>query len=104
MLLGADPTIKFATGKLKASRILTNDKNIDSEYNTYRKRGLPPGPINIPHPQFIDAVLNYEKHKYLYFCAKEDFSGSHYFSKNQKEHLIRARRYQSKLNSCNIFK
>ena len=58
------------------------DLEFDTPYNTYLHRGLTPGPICLPSITAIDAVLDYENHSYLYFCAKEDFSGRHYFSKS----------------------
>ena len=73
MLLQADPTVKFALGDFSIQRILTKDTQIDSPYNTYKNKGLPPGPINLPTITSIDAVLNHENHDYIYMCAKEDF-------------------------------
>jgi UPF0755 protein len=94
----------FAHGDFAIRRVLTGHKQINSPYNTYKFRGLPPGPINLPSPVSIDAVLNYEKHNYLYFCAKEDFSGYHAFAQTYEEHLKNARLYQAALNSKNIMK
>ena len=59
----------------------------DSPYNTYKYAGLPPGPINLPSIASIDAVLHPEQNDYLYFCAKDDFSGYHAFAANQQQHL-----------------
>ncbi len=102
--LQADPTIKFATGKLEANRILKEDLEVDSPYNTYRNYGLPPGPISIPSIASIDAVLNPEMKGYLYFCAKEDFSGYHNFARNLIEHNRNAQKYQQALNRRRIYK
>ena len=74
----------------------------DSPYNTYRISGLPPGPIALPEPVALDAVLNYERHKYIYFCAREDFSGYHNFAENYDDHLKNARIYQAALNKAMI--
>ncbi len=104
MPLQADPTVRFALQDFKRQRVLLRDLFIDSPYNTYRYKGLPPGPINNPEKQVIDAVLNYEKHDYLYFCARDDFSGYHYFSRTYKEHLRYARRFQNALNKRRIFR
>jgi UPF0755 protein len=79
-------------------------KQIDSPYNTYKFTGLPPGPILIPEISSIDAVLNAEKHNFLYFCAKEDFLGYHNFSSNYMAHLKNAKLYQQALNKRKIYK
>jgi UPF0755 protein len=97
MALQADPTLVFAVGDFSLKRVLNEHKQIDSPYNTYKYAGLPPGPINLPGLEFIDAVLNAEKHNYFYMCAKEDFSGFHHFAKTLDEHNRNARRYQRAL-------
>jgi UPF0755 protein len=102
--LQADPTIKFALGDFERKRILTADTFIDSPYNTYTHDGLPPGPIALPTITAIDAVLKYEKHDYIYFCAKEDFSGYHNFARTLDQHNKNARSYQKALNRRNILK
>ena len=98
MPLQADPTLIFALDDYSIRRVLNKHKLIDSPYNTYMYRGLPPGPINIPPTSYLDAVLDYEKHDYLYFVAKEDLSGDSYFAKTYSQHLIYARKYQNMLN------
>jgi len=102
--LQADPTLKFALGDFSRQRILNEDKEIDSPYNTYKFKGLPPGPISIPSVSAIDGVLDYEKHRYLYMCAKADFSGYHAFARDYSQHLKNARAYQRALNSRRIYK
>ncbi len=102
MPLQADPTVKFAVGNDSLHRILGQHLHIDSPYNTYRNTGLPPGPIRIASIASIDAVLNAEDHDYLYFCAKEDFSGSHNFARTYDEHMTNARKYQQALNHRGI--
>lgn len=104
MLLQADPTVKFALGDFARKRILTADLAIESPYNTYKYKGLPPGPIRIATLQGIESVLNHAKHNYLYMCAKEDFSGTHNFATTLSQHNANARRYQQALNKRNIKK
>lgn len=102
MPLQADPTIKFAWKRFDLRRIYNKLLNIDSPYNTYRRTGLPPGPIRIPSIAGIEAVLNHTKHDYLYMCAKEDFSGTHNFARTYEEHMANARRYTQALNQRGI--
>ncbi|MFT5338227.1 MAG: UPF0755 protein [Luteibaculaceae bacterium] len=104
MLLQADPTLVFALGDFKIRRVLNIHKKIDSPYNTYKYKGLPPGPINLPELFYIDAVLNYDRHKYYYFCASEDFSGYSNFAITYQQHLTNARRYQKALSRRGIYK
>lgn len=104
MLLQADPTLIFAWNDFTIRRVLNRHKEIDSPYNTYKYPGLPPGPIALPNPRSIDGVLNYEKHEYLFFCAREDFSGYHAFARTYQQHLVNARRYQEALNKRRIMR
>ena len=104
MPLQADPTLKFALGMDTLSRLLTADMRIDSPYNTYTHTGLPPGPINLPEPRYIDAVLHPTPSNYLYFCAREDLSGYSNFSTTYQQHLVNARRYQQALDQRGIFR
>lgn len=100
--LEADPTLIFATRDFSAKRVLNIHKEVDSPYNTYKNRGLPPGPICIPSITSIDAVLNYKEHEYMFFCAKDDFSGYHSFARTYQEHLLNARKFQNELNRRKI--
>lgn len=102
--LQADPTLVFAMGDFTIKRILNKDREVNSPYNTYLNPGLPPGPINMPTIHSIDAVLNHEEHKFLYMCAKEDFSGYHAFATNLVEHNANARRFQAALNKAKIYR
>ncbi len=95
--LQADPTLVFAVGDFSIKRVLNEHKEVDSPYNTYKYRGLPPGPINMPEISSIDAVLNFKASNYLYMCAREDFSGYHNFTANLSEHNRNAQRYQQAL-------
>lgn len=102
MRLQADPTLKYALGDFTIKRLLNDDKNIESPYNTYKYAGLPPGPIRIPSITGLNAVLNAEHHNYLYMCAKEDFSGYHNFAKTLAQHNLNAARYRIELNKLGI--
>lgn len=98
MPLQACPTARYAAGDFSLNRILKIHTKIDSPYNTYKYAGLPPGPIRIPSAKAIDAVLDFVPHKYLYFCAKSDFSGTHNYASTFTEHSRNARAYQKALN------
>lgn len=100
--LESDPTVIYAIGDFTINRVLNKDLKVDSPYNTYKVKGLPPGPISIPSIHAIDAVLNPEKHNYIFMCAKEDFSGYHNFAKNYAGHLKNARMYRRALNNRGI--
>lgn len=103
MLLQADPTVKFALKDFALKRILKKDLEVDSPYNTYRYKNLPPGPIGLPEIDVIDGVLNASATNYIYFCAIYG-SGQHAFSTNYNEHLRHARRYHTALNQQKIFR
>lgn len=104
MPLQADPTLKFALGLDSLARIWDQDKLVRSPYNTYTHAGLPPGPINLPEPRYIDAVLSAEKSQYLYFCARADLSGYHDLARTYEQHLVNARRYQRALDREGIYR
>lgn len=110
MPLQADPTLKFAAYQLPQykntviKRVLNVHKEITSPYNTYKNLGLPPGLIAMPDISAIDAVLNYEKHQYLYFCADAKRLGFHKFAKTLSQHNANAREYQQYLSSQGINK
>ncbi len=98
MNLGADPTVKFALKDFTLKRILFQHLTVSSPYNTYKNKGLPPGPICTPSIETLDAVLNAPTTDYLYFVAKPDFSGYSNFSSNFSEHSKYAKQYQQALN------
>lgn len=102
MLLQADPTVIFAHNDFTIRRVLNRHLILDNPYNTYRYKGLPPGPINMPPIVAIDAVLNPAQHNYIYMCAKEDFSGYHAFAETVTEHQVNARKFQKALDERNI--
>jgi len=102
--LQACPTIKFALNDFTITRVLNKHLKIDSPYNTYKHKGFPPGPIGCPTKEGLDAVLNAEKHDYLYFVARADFSGYHHFSRTLAEHNRYAAEYQHELDKRKIFK
>jgi UPF0755 protein len=98
MPLQADPTILFALNDTSIKRVLSIHTALQSPYNSYLNIGLPPGPICLASPTAIDAVLNAPTNNYLYFCAKEDFSGYHNFAQTFAQHQVNARKYQQELN------
>lgn len=104
MKLESDPTLIFTLGDFTIKRVLNKDKKVESPFNTYKNKGLPPGPICIPSINAIDAVLNASEHNYIFMCAKEDFTGYHNFAKTYAKHLINARKYQKALNKRKIMR
>ena len=104
MRLQADPTLVFAANDYTIRRVLNKHKRIKSPYNTYIHKGLPPGPIRLASKNYIDAVLNYEKHDYIFMCAKEDFSGYHAFATNLTDHNRNAKKFQMALDLRKIYR
>jgi UPF0755 protein len=104
MRLESDPTLIFANNKGHIRRLYDRHKTVKSKYNTYKYKGLPPGPICIPPLKVIDAILfYYDPHNYIYFCAKEDSSGCHTFAASYDEHKINAENYRQSLNKRKIY-
>jgi UPF0755 protein len=111
-LLQTDPTILYGCTALvtlsaacqsyQTNVTTKNDERIhrlqltdpDNPYNTYTHAGLPPGPISNPGLASYLAVLQPDNDQYLYFVAKNDGSGTHYFSKTKAEHLAAVQKYQ----------
>lgn len=98
MPLQADPTVKFALRDFGLKRIYQKHLAVESPYNTYRNKGLPPGPICTPSKKTIEAVLNAPKTNFIYFVASPEFDGTHLFSSTYSEHLAKAKEYQQALN------
>lgn len=95
--LQSDPTVRFAIGNFGVHRILFEHLEYQSPYNTYLNTGLPPGPIRLPSIQGIDAVLNYQRHAYIYMCAKPTLNGEHNFARTLSQHNRNAQAYHRAL-------
>jgi UPF0755 protein len=100
--LDADPTLKFANNDWSLRRVLDRHKAVDSPWNTYKQRGIPPGPIVLPSGAMIDAVLHAETHDYFFFVANANGDGYHHFSRTLREHNRYARSYHASLNRRGI--
>lgn len=94
MRLQTDPSVIFALGDEFDGNLTRKNLRIDSPYNTYRKRGLPPTPISYPSEASLLAAANPANSEYLYFVARGD--GSSQFSKTLREHNAAVRKYQLK--------
>lgn len=108
MPLQADPTVIYAIKKKDndfdqvIKRVFYNDLFLNSPYNTYKVVGLPPGPIAMPDITALDAVLNPEKHEFIYFCASVDRFGYHEFAVTLAEHNVNAKKYADWINSQGV--
>jgi UPF0755 protein len=102
MPLQADPTLKFANKNFDTQRVYDVDKEINSPYNTYKYKGLPPGPICLVNQQAIDATLNYSRHNFIFFCAKPQLNGFSDFSSTYAQHKKYASAYQKAMDKMNI--
>ena len=102
MRLQADPTVKFALGDFSIRRITSQHLSAPGPYNTYRVKGLPPGPIRTTSTATVQAILDSSPSDDIYMCAKEDFSGFHNFASDYDTHLRNARRYQEALDRRGI--
>jgi len=92
MKLQSDPTVIYALGKNFDGNLTKKNLRIDNSYNTYKYKGLPPGPISIVSLDSLEAALNPVSTNYLYFVSKGD--GSHKFSKTLSEHNKAVLKYQ----------
>ena len=108
MKLEADPTVIYAVKKNSndfnqvIKRVLYKDLETDSPYNTYKYAGLPPGPIAMPDISALDAVLNPEKHNYIYFCASVTNFGYHEFAVTPAQHEVNRQKYVAWINNQGI--
>ena len=106
--LEADPTVIFAMKKVSGDyqkdikRVLYKDLVIDSPYNTYKYKGIPPGPITMPDISAIEAVLSPEKHNYLFFCASVTNFGYHEFAVTNAQHAKNAAKYKAWIDKMGI--
>jgi UPF0755 protein len=96
--LEADPTVVYACRQWDLRRILLTHLATDSPYNTYMYMGLPPGPIYLPQFTTLDATLDAESHRYMFFCAAPDNSGTHVFAETLAQHNANAALYHKWLN------
>ncbi len=102
MPLQADPTLIFANKIWGVQRVYDKDKDIDSPYNTYRYKGLPPGPICLVKPEALNSVIYLNKHKCLFFCAKPELNGYSDFSETYEQHEKYARAYRKAMDKKGI--
>ena len=98
MRLQADPTVAYCFD-YEPARILKKHLEVDSPFNTYTHAGLPPAPICVPTKAAMEAVLNPDRHGYLYFCASPDFNGTHRFATTYGEHMRNANEFQRALSA-----
>jgi UPF0755 protein len=108
ILLQADPTVIYAVKRNSndfrqvIKRVLYKDLQVNSPYNTYSVSGLPPGPIAMPDITAIEAVLNPEKHNYIYFCASVERFGYHEFAVTEAQHQQNAEKYYEWINNQGV--
>lgn len=94
MPLGMDSTIHYIAGERGKAGTTDSQRDADSPYNTYKNRGLPPGPINSPGKAAIDAALNPTSGNWLYFVTVDPSSGLTLFTDTYSEHLENEKRFQ----------
>jgi len=108
MPLQADPTVIYALKNNAHNfdwvikRVYHKDLSVDSPYNTYLHVGLPPGPIFMPDVNAIEAVLNFESHNYIYFCASPERPGYHEFAVTYDKHQVNSRKYHQWIKKMGI--
>ena len=110
MKLQADPTVIYSIKSYYNNfdtiirRVLYRDLKLNSPYNTYKVKGLPPGPISMPDISSIDAVLNSRNHNYIFFVADPYNPGYHLFASKLSQHNKNKRVYTRWLNSKKIYR
>ena len=110
MKLQADPTVIYALKQNTQNfdtlikRVLYKDLTIRSPYNTYRNKGIPPGPITMPDLDAIMAVLNPEEHRFLYFVADPSRPGYHAFASSLTAHNRNKQKYVQWVNAQKIYR
>ena len=102
MPLQACPTVIYAVGDFSIRRVLKSHLKVESPYNTYRNKGLPPGPIHLPLSRTLDYVLDAPKTDYLYMCASPALDGTHIFSSSYGTHHSAAQDYHAMMNRRQI--
>ena len=102
MRLESDPTLVFAKGDFSMKRIYRKHTQQDSDYNTYRKKGLPPGPIGEINYAAIESVINYTEHDFIFFCANQSLNGTHLYSETYNEHKQHAAKYRGALDKRKV--
>lgn len=107
MKLQSDPTVIYAINKAsnfsrKIKRLYYKDLTIESPYNTYANKGIPPGPICIVDKSSLNAVLDADDHHYIFMCADPEKPGYHKFTDNAAEHAHNAKAYQEWLDRKEI--
>ncbi|PQJ14849.1 endolytic transglycosylase MltG [Aureicoccus marinus] len=106
--LQADPTVIYAVKQYSGNydtiikRVLNRDLAVDNPYNTYKYKGLPPGPIAMPDLSALNAVLEPEEHDYYYFVADMERPGFHMFAKTLAQHSRNAQQYYKWINAQGI--
>ncbi len=90
MPLQADSTVNYVTGK-KAPRISIKDTEIESPYNTYASKGLPPGPISNPGLNAMHAVVEPTQSPWFYFLTTPE--GSVHYARTYDEHVANKQKY-----------
>jgi UPF0755 protein len=99
MRLEADPTVQYALGEHQRRLLRKHIQQVAADpYNTYRHKGLPPGPIASPSRGAVEATLNPAEHDFLFFVARRN--GTHVFTRTYNEHLREVARSRAELRAA----